>query len=124
MEKPILSFQSSDNLAVSKRFYVKPNVNITLSSDHQLPLTEQTLFHLLILGLLLLKCLLKDMYLLQDQFRQELLPQEPFLQSLLLQERLRLGLCSDASMYVDQSQHYWSRKLLLQRFKQLSEATW
>nr|VDD57842.1 unnamed protein product [Brassica oleracea] len=124
MEKPILSFQSSDNLAVSKRFCVKPKENITLSSDHQLQQTEQPLLHLLILGLLLLKCLLRDMSLLQDQSRQELLPQEPFLQNLLLQERLRLGLCSDVSMCVDKSQHYWSKRHLQQRFKQLSEVTW
>lgn len=124
MEKPILFYQSSDNLAVSKRSCVKPNENITLSSGHQLQQTEQPLLHLLILGLLLLKCLLKDMSLLQDQSRQELLPLEPFLQNLLLQERLHLGLCSDASLCVDQSQLYWSRKLVLQRFRRLLEVTW
>lgn len=129
MEKPTHFFQSSDNLAVSKRSCVKPNENITLSLGHQLPRIEQLhhqpLHHLLLLGLLLLlKCVLRDMSLLQNQFRQELLPLEPFLQSLLLQERFRLGSSSDASLCIDQNQLYSSKMLMQQRSKQLLEVTW
>lgn len=128
MEKPIHFFPFLDNLVVSKRSCVKPNENITLSLGHQLPRIEQRhhqpLFHLLLLGLLLLKCLLRDMSLLQNQFRQELLPLKSLLQSLLLLEQFRLGLCSDVSLCIDQSQIYWSKMLMQQRFKQLSEVTW
>lgn len=134
MEKPIHFFLFLDNLVVSKRSYVKPNESITLFLDHQVPRIEQRhhqpLFHLFILGLLLLKCLLRDMSLLQNQFRQELLHrlepllQSPLLQSFLLQERFRLRLCSDGSLCIDQSQLYWSKRLLQQRFKQLLEVTW
>lgn len=128
MEKPIHFFLFLDSLVVSKRSCVKPNENITLSFGHQLPRIEQRhhqlLFHLLLLGLLLLKCLLRDMSLLQNQFHQELLPLKSLLQSLLLLERFRLELCSDVSLSIDQSQIYWSKMLMQQRFKQLSEVTW
>jgi len=133
MEKPIHFFPFLDSLVVSKRSCLKPNESITLSLGHQLPLIEQIhhqpLLHLLLLGLLLLKCLLKDISLLQNPFPQELLTlksiiQSPLLQSRLLQERFRLGLCSDVSLCIDQSQVYWSKMLMQLRFKQLLEVTW